>query len=177
MKAIVFRFAHRFSARSAPRAPLRLPALLLAVALLAGCGTAWTSDPPATPVPTIPSSLSLEETGRYSSAVDVAAYLERFGHLPSNYLTKAEAVARGWEADQGNLWDVTDRMSIGGDRFLDREGRLPAREGRIWRECDVGYGGGFRGPERLVYSDDGLIFYTADHYRTFVRMDAGKERP
>ncbi|MCK9253846.1 MAG: ribonuclease, partial [Clostridiales bacterium] len=76
----------------------------------------------------------------------------------------------GWDASRGNLWEVTDRMSIGGDRFGNREGLLPDQEGRVWYECDVNYNGGYRGAERLVYSNDGLIYYTDDHYQSFTRM-------
>jgi len=61
-------------------------------------------------------------------------------------------------------------MSIGGDRFGNREGLLPDQEGRVWYECDVNYNGGYRGAERLVYSNDGLIYYTADHYQSFTRL-------
>ena len=61
-------------------------------------------------------------------------------------------------------------MSLGGDPFGNREGLLPEDGARRYYECDVGYRGGARGPERLVYSDDGLIFYTADHYESFTRL-------
>lgn len=61
-------------------------------------------------------------------------------------------------------------MSIGGDRFGNYEGALPEAEGRTWKECDVNYQGGYRGSERLLYSSDGLIFYTADHYQTFTQL-------
>lgn len=65
---------------------------------------------------------------------------------------------------------MTDQMSIGGDRFGNYEGALPEAEGRTWKECDVNYQGGYRGSERLLYSSDGLIFYTADHYQTFTQL-------
>lgn len=65
-------------------------------------------------------------------------------------------------------------MSIGGDIFGNREGRLPEAAGRKWYECDVNYNGGFRGEERLVYSSDGLIYYTSDHYQTFTEITVGR---
>lgn len=93
-----------------------------------------------------------------------------FGSLPPNYITKNEAQAAGWNSDRGNLWQVTDRKSIGGDRFGNREGILPRASGRKYYECDINYSGGYRGPERIVYSNDGLIFYSGDHYRNFERL-------
>lgn len=61
-------------------------------------------------------------------------------------------------------------MSIGGDVFLNREKLLPVEDGRSWYECDVNYNGGYRGGERLVYSSDGLIYQTSDHYKTFTEI-------
>jgi guanyl-specific ribonuclease Sa len=111
--------------------------------------------------------------GHYTTPEDVAAYLLAYQKLPDNYITKSEAVKLGWDASRGNLWDVTDKKSIGGDRFGNREGLLPDKTGRIWYECDVNYTGGYRGPERLVYSNDGLIYYTGDHYGSFVQLNEG----
>lgn len=61
-------------------------------------------------------------------------------------------------------------MSIGGERFGNYEGSLPEKSGRRYYECDVDYSGGYRGAERIIYSSDGLIYYTEDHYRTFERL-------
>lgn len=106
----------------------------------------------------------------YSSKEDVAAYLHQFGELPPNYLTKKEAEQRGWDNAEGNLWEVTDHMSIGGDHFGNFEGLLPEKKGRTYSEADIDYDGGYRGAKRLIYSNDGLIFYTDDHYETFERL-------
>ena len=57
--------------------------------------------------------------------------------------------------------------SIGGDRFYNREGQLPKAKGRVWTECDVGSSRSSRGPARIVFSNDGLIYYSADHYDSF----------
>ena len=97
----------------------------------------------------------------------MADYLIEFGHLPPNYLTKSEARDLGWIAEDGNLWDVTDKGVIGGDTFGNREGLLPKAKGRKYYEADVNYNGGRRGADRLVFSNDGLIFYTQDHYDSF----------
>lgn len=112
----------------------------------------------------------VEEGGSYSAPEEVAAYLHLYGKLPENFITKRDAGDLGWESNKGNLWEVTDEMSIGGDAFGNREGRLPDKEGRKWFECDVRYEGGYRGAERLVYSNDGLIYYTEDHYESFVQL-------
>ena len=112
----------------------------------------------------------VEEGGRYTAPEEVAAYLHLYSELPENFITKRMASDLGWESNKGNLWDVTDEMSIGGDNFGNREGRLPEQDGRKWYECDVNYDGGYRGAERLVYSNDGLIFYTDDHYETFIQF-------
>lgn len=114
--------------------------------------------------------LSVEKDGRYTTPEDVADYIHTFGTLPSNFITKKEAQKLGWDSKKGNLWDVTDRMSIGGDHFGNYEGLLPEADGRKYTECDVNYEGGYRGSERIVFSNDGLIFYTDDHYESFTQL-------
>ncbi|MER1955233.1 MAG: ribonuclease domain-containing protein [Desemzia incerta] len=106
----------------------------------------------------------------YSTKDEVAAYLHQFGELPPNYLTKQEAEALGWDNEKGNLWEVTDQMSIGGNKFGNYEGLLPEKDGRIYYEADIDYQGEYRGPKRIVYSNDGLIFYTDDHYESFAQL-------
>jgi predicted small lipoprotein YifL len=112
----------------------------------------------------------IDEYGIYTDPYEVAEYIFTYNKLPANFITKKEAIEAGWESDRGNLWEVTDEMSIGGDYFGNREGKLPKKDGRKWFECDVNYSGGYRGEERIVYSNDGLIYYTDDHYETFTRL-------
>lgn len=112
----------------------------------------------------------VEEDGIYTTPELVAAYIHTFHKLPSNFITKNEAAKLGWNSKEGNLWDVTDEKSIGGDRFGNYEKLLPEKNGRIWYECDVNYTGGYRGEERIVYSNDGLIYYTDDHYESFTQL-------
>lgn len=107
------------------------------------------------------------EDGTYSSKEEVALYLHLYGHLPDNYLTKKEAQALGWEPSKKNLWEVAPGMSIGGDRFGNYEGLLPEAKGRQYYECDIDYDGGGRNAKRIIFSNDGLIFYTGDHYGSF----------
>lgn len=101
----------------------------------------------------------------YYDVDHVVLYLDTYGHLPENYITKDEARALGWEG--GSVEVYQEGAAIGGDRFGNREGRLPEAKDRHWYECDVNYAGGFRGAERLLFSCDGLIYYSDDHYQTF----------
>lgn len=112
----------------------------------------------------------VEETGLYTSKDEVALYIHTYGHLPDNYITKREAENLGWNSKEGNLWQAAPGMSIGGSRFGNYEGALPDKEGRQYYECDIDYDGGYRGAKRIIYSDDGLIFYTEDHYKTFEQL-------
>ncbi len=116
-------------------------------------------------------AINVKEDGKYSTKMEVAAYLYKFKKLPSNYITKNKAMDLGWRASEGNLWKVTDKMSIGGDKFGNFEGLLPKKNGRQYYECDINYKGGNRGPERIVFSNDGLIFYTKDHYSNFEKLN------
>ena len=118
----------------------------------------------------IVTSNSVTEGQSYSTKDEVAAYIHEFNELPPNYLTKDEAEALGWDNSEGNLWEVTDGMSIGGDFFGNREGLLPKKSGRTYYEADIDYDGGYRGAERIVYSNDGLIFYSDDHYESFEQL-------
>ena len=103
----------------------------------------------------------------YSTADEVALYLHLYRELPPNFLTKEEARELGWDNSQGNLWTVAPGKSIGGDRFGNREGVLP--DGNYY-ECDVNYEGGYRGAERIVWSEDGAVYYTNDHYESFTQL-------
>lgn len=108
----------------------------------------------------------LAEDGVYSSKDDVARYLYLYGHLPSNFITKKEAEKLGWSG--GSLEPFAPNMCIGGSRFGNYEGLLPQKEGRVYTECDIDtLGAEKRGAKRIVFSNDGLIYYTEDHYKSF----------
>ena len=115
-------------------------------------------------------SINVEENGNYTSKDDVALYIHTYGKLPLNYITKAKAQEMGWDPEKGNLSDVLPGMSIGGSAFGNYEGNLPRATGRRYFECDIDYEGGYRGAKRLIYSNDGLVFYTEDHYKTFEQL-------
>ena len=110
---------------------------------------------------------AVSEDGWYDSKEEVALYLHLYGHLPDNYVTKEEAEALGWTG--GSVERYTgEGTAIGGSRFGNYEGLLPEAKGRTYTECDIGtVGTSSRGAKRLVYSNDGLIYYTEDHYESF----------
>ena len=108
----------------------------------------------------------LDAHGTYTSKDDVALYLHTYGHLPDNFITKKGAQALGWPG--GSLEPYAPGMCIGGSRFGNYEGLLPEHDGRFYTECDIDtLGADSRGAKRIVFSNDGLIYYTADHYETF----------
>lgn len=121
------------------------------------------------PTPTEPES-SLDRNGSYTHKDDVALYLHLYGHLPYNFITKSEAKNYGWRS--GSLEKYAPGKCIGGDRFYNKEGRLPNKAGRYYYECDIDTLGSYsdRGVKRIVYSNDGLIYYTGDHYESFTLL-------
>ncbi len=107
-----------------------------------------------------------DEHGSYDSKDEVALFIHLYGHLPDNYISKKEAQALGWSG--GSLEAYAPGMCIGGSRFGNYEGLLPDAEGRRYTECDIDtLGADSRGAKRIVFSNDGLIYYTADHYKSF----------
>lgn len=111
-------------------------------------------------------SPALPEDGSYTTKEDVALYIHLYGHLPPNFITKKEAEKLGWSG--GSLEPFAPGMCIGGNRFGNYEGLLPEKEGRTYTECDIDtLNADKRGAKRIVFSNDGLIYYTEDHYNSF----------
>jgi hypothetical protein len=109
---------------------------------------------------------ALDEDGYYYDVESVVLYLETYDKLPSNFITKSEAKALGWEG--GSVEDYKEGAAIGGDKFGNREGILPDNN---YTECDIGTKGkDSRGACRLVFSDDGQYYYTEDHYESFTEI-------
>lgn len=127
--------------------------------------------------PDAPTQESRVETHAHESITEltrqdrVIRYLQQQQHLPPYYIKKATARQRGWQPEKGNLCDVLPGKAIGGDRFFNRENQLPNSQGRTWFEADVNYRCGRRGSERLLYSSDGLIYLSRDHYRHLERVE------
>ncbi|ERJ12211.1 ribonuclease domain-containing protein [Haloplasma contractile] len=109
----------------------------------------------------------IDEDGLYTEKDQVALYLRTYGRLPNNYITKREAIKIGFFNSKENILEQNEKISIGGDIFYNKEEVLETINNRIYFECDVNYTGGSRGKERIIYSNDGLIYYTNDHYETF----------
>ncbi|HBZ15677.1 ribonuclease domain-containing protein [Pantoea sp. NPDC088449] len=107
------------------------------------------------------------DISQLTDANTVARWVQQHHRLPDLYLTKNEARRQGWNPGKGDLCEVLPGRAIGGDRFSNREKRLPMQAGRQWYEADVNYDCGHRDADRLLYSSDGLIFLTTDHYRSF----------
>ena len=112
----------------------------------------------------------IREDGSYTSRDEVALYLHTYGKLPKNFISKKDAEEQGFRFGEGDFGEAFPGMSVGGSRFGNYEGQLPEKAGRRYYECDIDYQGGRRNAKRLVYSNDGLIFYTDDHYKSFTQL-------
>ena len=157
----------------------RLTAVLLSLLMLLSliaCGNSadigiigGADGPTAIIISTADDEPAVSEDGWYYSAEDVSLYLVLYGHLPSNFITKDEASSLGWEG--GSVEKYAPGFAIGGDLFGNREGLLPKADGRWYYECDIDTDGmNTRGAKRIVYSNDGLVYYTEDHYESFVLL-------
>lgn len=98
------------------------------------------------------------------------AWLMYRNKLPDYYVTKEEAKAQGYRRNKNNLADVLPGYMIGGDEFLNDNGKLPTEPDRRWYEADIDYTYGKRNIKRVLFSNDGLIFITKDHYQTFYEI-------
>ena len=124
----------------------------------------------ATPAPDAAPTVSPVPEGPIIDPQSIADYIFAHGELPDNFITKKEAQALGWDSRYNDVSDVAPGYSIGGDYFGNYEGLLPREKGRIYYECDCWYESGRRNAYRIIFSNDGLVFYTEDHYETFVEM-------
>lgn len=111
----------------------------------------------------------LDPNGSYTSKEDVALYIHLYGKLPKNFITKSQARSLGWKS--GSLERYAPGKCIGGDTFQNREGLLPKKSGRTYKECDIDtLGKSSRGAKRIVFSNDGLVYYTDNHYASFTLL-------
>lgn len=110
-----------------------------------------------------PSELS--STEELTNEAKVISYVKSNHKLPDYYLTKSEAKSKGWAPSKGNLCDVLPGKAIGGDKFSNREKQLP--EGEKYYEADVNYNCGNRGADRIVFTRNGDVWLTKDHYKNF----------
>jgi hypothetical protein len=145
-----------------------LMAVGIAIVIAGFIALRGTNDRVIANVPAVVVSDSIDQLTQQKRVVD---YLKKHQRLPDYYVTKKQAREQGWDARDGNLCSALPGKAIGGDRFSNREGRLPNSHKRVWREADINYQCGRRGADRLLYSSDGLIFVTHDHYKNFIRVE------
>lgn len=133
-----------------------------------------TTAPPTEPPTEAQTEPKIDENGTYTSKEDVALYIHTYNKLPQNFITKKEAEKLGWEG--GSLEPYAKGKCIGGSHFGNYEGILPEKDGRKYTECDIDtLGAKKRGAKRIVFSNDGLIYYTDDHYETFELLYGNEE--
>jgi len=133
-----------------------------------------TEKPTAKPTEKPTEEPTEEPAGPITDPQGIADYIFEHGELPDNFITKKEAQALGWDSSENYVGDVAPGKSIGGDRFGNYEGLLPKKSGRQYFEADCYYEGKKRNGHRIVYSNDGLVFYTSDHYESFTEMKPSK---
>ncbi|MFC5404565.1 ribonuclease domain-containing protein [Cohnella soli] len=147
--------------------------LALLTLLLAGCGAiveAPSAESSSVASSAVPSAVPSAEQAPLTGFKEVSDYIREYNRLPDNFITKKEAEQLGWVPAEGNLDRVAPGKSIGGDRFGNREGLLPKAKNRQWYEADINYKKGPRGADRILYSNDGLIYMSTDHYRSFTNI-------
>jgi len=139
--------------------------LLLLLVVVAAClgGPAAARSPEEQRLAAFAAGIGLRDVEGFAETV---MSLRRDGRLPARYVDKREAERLGWRPGD-DLCRVARGRAIGGDRFGNFERMLPDRQGRTWREADLDFACGRRGARRLVFSSDGLVFVTTDHYQSF----------
>lgn len=144
--------------------------IFLILSMFVGCQQSTLNNGSVNSVPTMQNtidSIQVDKNGTYTSKEEVAAYIHKYKKLPSNYISKPEAYELGWEPSEGNLHDVAPGKSIGGNLTTKIHNKVPKKDGQIFYECDINYSGGYRGQERIIYSNNGIIYYSPDHHETF----------
>lgn len=150
--------------------------LIAAVLFLTnGLETAKEKQNPAAPAVTgaptaVPADAPAAVSGPLEAAQRIADYLFEYGKLPDTFLKKRDAQALGWDSEYNYVSDVAPGRSIGGDYFGNYEQKLPVVQGRKYYEADCFYQGGKRNAYRIIYSNDGHVWYTGDHYNTFTEL-------
>lgn len=147
--------------------------ILLILAILIGVGVyfKWHSRQQADIIGQTVAPTAVHNIDKLTAQQNVVNYLRQYHRLPDFYITKRKARQSGWDPRAGNLCQVMPGKAIGGDRYNNREKLLPAAPDRQWYEADINYHCGHRASDRLLYSSDGLIYVTLDHYKTFSRVN------
>jgi len=151
-----------------------LMAVLIALSLYFNAGEQQEKKQAEKPASTSEQAIQnqhVQQIDELTKQANVVGYMQKHHQLPRFYVTKKEARRAGWNPKQGNLCDVLPGKAIGGDRFSNREQRLPIAPNRQWYEADLNYNCGHRGADRLLYSSDGMIYVTRDHYKSFQEIN------
>ena len=101
-------------------------------------------------------------------------YLVKYKKLPDYYISCEQAKKEGWKPEKGNLALKCPGKMIFGGIYHNNNGHLPSAPNRVWYEADINYESGYRGTDRILFSNDGLIFVTYDHYKTFIEIEQGE---
>ncbi|EMI5490812.1 ribonuclease [Providencia stuartii] len=153
---------------------LVLMAILIVLSLYFNTGEQQGAKQADTPVTTTEQTIAVQNAQKIdelTKQANVVSYLQKHQQLPSFYITKKAARDAGWNPKRGNLCEALPGKAIGGDRFSNREKQLPTAPNRQWYEADLNYNCGHRGADRLLYSSDGMIYVTADHYKSFEKIN------
>lgn len=153
---------------------LVLMAILIVLSLYFNTGEQQGAKQADKPVTTTEPTIAVQNAQKIdelTKQANVVSYLQKHQQLPSFYITKKAARDAGWNPKQGNLCEALPGKAIGGDRFSNREKQLPTAPNRQWYEADLNYNCGHRGADRLLYSSDGMIYVTADHYKSFEKIN------
>ena len=96
-------------------------------------------------------------------------WIKYVASLPKYYITKDELIALGWKQGKSPAKFAPGKMATMGI-YRNDDNHLPQIPGRIWYEADINYYSGRRNGHRLLWSNDGLLFVTYDHYETFLEI-------
>lgn len=118
----------------------------------------------------VPMRTKLVGTATEKGIFGADAYIVYVGRLPEYYVDKKTAYEAGWKKKHKQLDDVLPGKMMGGDIYSNDDEKLPSVSRRIWYEADINYEGGYRNRQRILYSNDGLVFVTYDHYQTFYEI-------
>jgi len=111
------------------------------------------------------SAQSIEQLTEEKTVIN---YIKQNHRLPDYYITKNEARKLGWNASKGNLCEVLPGRAIGGDKFGNRENQLP--QGGKYYEADVNYNCGNRNADRIIFTRNGEVYLTKNHYKSFEKQ-------
>lgn len=121
--------------------------------------------PDGTPMPGYSNKQSIDQLTEEKLVI---SHIKQIHELPDYYITKKEARNKGWNPSKGNLCDVLPGKAIGGDKFGNREGKLP--KGQKYFEADVNYHCGNRNADRIIFTQNGDVYLTKNHYKSFEKQ-------